>query len=236
MLWNLPSRAKAISTIKAKEGLEAALKFTKRCPSVATYRKFVAGLEALSSFGDVQNALIALVCTSPALPVKAGSLQEVKRFDHLRGLMSNPLPAKDAGTKLNYCASKKMAYWGRGGIIVSDADSELLLLIGTQRDAAISEREVTEFLKLIQTSYGEALPVEAMVGDGEFAPSGYKKAVKEVLGVPLHSLEKEEGTGRRRLKPFWFLIRLTGERCISRLKGAFQVGAPRVVGERRVGA
>jgi hypothetical protein len=236
VLWNMPSRTKAIKTIKEKEGLEAALEFPKRCPCVATYQKFVTALEALSRFGAIQKALIARVCSSPALAVKAGSLKAVKQFVQLRGLLSNSLPAKDSGTKLNYCASKKMTYWGRGGKILTDAESELPVLLGIQRDAAISEAEFTEFLQLFRASYGEAFPIEELVGDGEFAPEGYKEGTEKVLEVSLHSLEEEAGTKRKRLKPKWFKVRLTVERCISRLKCGFQVQAPRVMGERRVGA
>jgi hypothetical protein len=234
ILWNMSSKKNCVATIKNVEGLEATLQFEKRCPCAVSYSTYVKAYESSKHFGELQRRLLQLLSTIDVLKDKVGSFSQIGKLEELRGIMSNPYAAKDVGARMNYSSSKRMAYWGRGGKVMCDGDSELPLLMGTWSSAVMGKEEVHKFIKEFKKHYGTFIHVKNLVGDGEFDIEGIDAMVKKELGAKARFTTAKLHNGIEEGKKWWNVFRIGVERCISRMTEKFGLEHPRLLGDESV--
>lgn len=148
--------------------------------------------------------------------------------------MSNPHVSNDVGARMNYCSSKRMTYWGYGGKVICDGDSELPLLMGTWSSAMMGKEELNKFIREFKKAYGRFVSVKDVVGDGEFAMEGVEEVVKAELGARARFTKAAVQKGVQVRGRWWRIFRIGVERCISRMSENFRVEHPRLLGKELV--
>ncbi len=133
----------------------------------------------------------------------------ITRLEELRGLISNPLASNDVGARMNYCSSKRITYWGRGGKLICDGETEIPMLMGVWSSASMSEKAFKEFIEEFVGYYGTLIEVEDFVGDGEFVSDANKKHLEQAMNCTVRfttaNINKDE---EKRLSSGKFLEQL----------------------------
>ena len=131
-------------------------------PSYAAYCRFVQKLKQPEHWAQVKYLVELALRAHPFWWIPFGG------WDEWQGLLDNQLQMRDPGAKLNYCASKKLKYYGRGGRLLTDGPSELPLLVWVKRSARISNDEFETLMEETAEFLPDRTKTLRLTGDGEF--------------------------------------------------------------------
>ncbi|MFX0095781.1 MAG: hypothetical protein ACFFBD_28845 [Candidatus Hodarchaeota archaeon] len=227
-LWGYASTQHMFNTFEKKPHIPFILTSLEAVPSYAAYCRFVQKLKQPEHWAQVKFLLELALRVHPFWWIPFGG------WDEWQGLLDNQLQMRDPGAKLNYCASKKLKYYGRGGILLTDAKSELPLLTWVKSSGRISNEMFDQLLE----ETADLLPVRTrvlrLIGDGEFDTDTKEDSCRRFLDAQLIRPEDQGHNMNRRLPEFYFRLRLGVERAISRLAKLNRMQRPSVLRTARV--
>jgi hypothetical protein len=227
-LWGYLSSTHLFKVFKKKPAIQLVLTGIDALPRYNTYCKFIKELKSSRNWPAVKFLLEIMISGNAAgKPVYPG-------WEHLQGLMDNQHQLKDPGSRLNYCPSKNLTYFGRAGGLFVDGGSELPLSGWVQSGARIGNEEFRELMELATSTFPEHVKVDKVVGDGEFDTDTNQESCQEILGAKLVRPVDQGKTMNRRLPEVFFKLRLGVERVIARLAKLNGMQRPPVLGEKRV--
>jgi hypothetical protein len=227
-LWGYASTQHMFNDFKKKPGLSFLLTGADPMSSYEAYRRFVQKLKRPDHWAQVKFLLELVLQAHPFWWVPFGG------WDEWQGLLDNQLQMRDPGAKLNYCASKKLKYYGRGGRLLTDGASELPLIAWVKSSARISNEEFDGLMEETAELVPRRARILRLTGDGEFDTDAKEAACRRHLGAQLVRPVDQGHNMNRRLPEFFFRLRLGVERGISRLSRLNQMQRPPVLQHARV--
>jgi len=225
-LWGYTSTTHLYRVVKERPLLSFVLGEAHRLPTYASYRTFVRRLTTSTEWPRVKTMLSLVVAQQPTFP------NQNVQWDDWLGLLDNSHQLRDPGARLNYCASKNLTYYGREGVVLGDAFSELPLVLFVQASARIGKSEFKAIMERADELLSRYRQVEKVLGDGEFDTDANEERCRQTLGARLVCPIKTAVNMARRLPPSDWKKRTAGERVISRGEEMGRVQRPPVLGDR----